>query len=527
MILPIFISMMMVMGGFFAQSTIAQDSPSGTPTTEVLEPTAEPTVVETATPSPTELPATETPTTEPTATETPVATETVPPVEETPAVEAELDPPVGLAPMSAVPDGSLLYNCAQSSETVAPGGSFTVSCLMDGSSLYNYGRVLRPSLASTNPNFIVGIVVTTQAGSTLSSLASGNSSANTQFSYPDSNAVRVTFTIYATSAAVPGFQFDATFEVCAAWAPGLLCGWLSAAGDVNITATVAGSNLVEGTHFTLACTPTTVAPTLNQSLESTCTLIALTAIGSNQLRLVNIITTLTPNPAPGWTVAIVPSTGVLSGTMPGTHVPSPLPDLTADGTYVFKVRFTPTACSAASSAPSVGVSVSLIRLVNSSPSGANVTSGVKTVSATFSPPAVSQTAQITAAPVPVSVPYNMTSAQTGTASFTARYTVSGCATWNGYAAMGPFVNADSLSSGPVPVLTSASHGLTVVSPTGSTVETKPIATISNTATHLLAGSAPGVVTTIDHTINLSYVIPANTPVGTYQSTITVSTTNAP
>lgn len=77
------------------------------------------------------------------------------------------------------------------------------------------------------------------------------------------------------------------------------------------------------------------------------------------------------------------------------------------------------------------------------------------LSAAFDAPPSEASAVLLVAPGTKRATYSMTQGQELNAEFTARFTVSGCNPWTGYAAMSPFTPASGNEALSVPVLTRA------------------------------------------------------------------------
>lgn len=282
--------------------------------------------------------------------------------------------------------------------------------------------------------------------------------------------------------------------------------------------------LVEGTHYTFSCTSLSANIAYLGTGESTCTLTFLLALDQTLtgIRLSQIGTTITGNT--GWTASLHQMNGNQLQTIPGTYNFSNQTNLTLlSPTYQFLVRLENTACSPD---PFTSISVSMgIQRVGLLSTGAVQYTPSRTLQSRLATTSGSATATVQSIGG-VTAPYRMTQSSTHTTNLVINYGVTGCGTWNGNASMGSFVRTGSPGSNPVPTLTQAEH-ISNTTPVGAIISYPGFTTIGPTSTSLIRISGPGTPITLTQTIRLTYVIPANTPVGEYTATITVSTQSGP
>lgn len=481
--------------------------------------------------APAEVPATPEPTLTPTEPSTlPTAeisagTPEIGPATPSPDATSTLNAPLQVA------DGSM-RNCSQSSLEIPPGGTVSITCdLTIGVVLLGtpIAQITRPALPG---GFTASINMVHDTRS--ESMPAGSSQAVLRMPLGltlvgGTRTARVTILINAPVGATVGARDPIRFNTCRGAATG---GCLNQPGSVEVRLSVSEVTLVDGDHYTANCTPANAnqgAIGFGEHASFDCHVSASESLGDTRLVLNDLVTTL--NGASGWAGELVNAQGDVTGTVPGVyHLQQPYTILAGES-FEWEIRLFPTACSAGDAPLTLGIRGNITPVDSSGGNpGPTITTSPRTIGAEFeSPPPGSATAILTSEPVTDPVAYSMTDEQSRSASVTAQYTVEGCDPWDGYIAMTPFAStSDEAYSGPVPELESASRGDTSQEGDGFThVSRTQITTIDATPTQVIAGTEPGIEVVVEHTINLVYTIPANTPVGTYSSTITVTISDAP
>ena len=483
------------------------------------------------------------------APETPQPTEAIPSTPEPTEVEPEIPvstpsvTPAGtpeesdnsISPMSVNPGGSLT-GCTQNpaNGNITSSQPSVIVCTLriasyGGDTSNQRGRVERPALPT---GFNASITVSGIRDGSVT-MPSGNTANVMAFTFANgSGGYRTaTVTINLTVAAnVPqNTTFNATFRSCHAVSNGSACHATSPQnGTAIVTAQVPDASiipLVEGTHYTFVCSNPTPAAYLG-TVESTCTLRMLNApLILDGIRIEQVITTITGSA--GWTTTLRnPTTGSLLASVPGTYTtPATARVSVLNPTWSFKIRMQNTACPTSDSV-NVNVSLGVRRLLLAVTGPVQYLVG-KNVQTSVNLPAQVSLNSITASAS--SVPYSMTSPRTATANLVMRYSVTGCGSWNSSARIGKFVDPANPSRTNVPVLAGATQVSTSQNPAGTvTVAVPAITTIGEADTRIATGTSPGPTTVVvNQTIQLTYTVPANVPIGTYQSTVTVTTGSGP
>lgn len=483
--------------------------------------------------TPTEVPATPEPTSAPTEsviTPSPeIPAGTPPGVSATPGVEASS---VSNEPFQD--SSGSLWNCVQSSSVITPGGSVTVRCnftisvnVVDNA----HGRVTRPNLGN---DYQASIDMEYGGRSAALGMGSEQGSASLTMGTTGlggSRTAAVTILVRAPITASTGSEFSTTFTACRVGNIFGNCYFFDPQhGSITIDLEVGELELEENTHYTAGCSvPEDQSNSAGFAGEVVirCSVTATENIGDNRfLRFNGLVTTL--NGTGGWSGQLLTIDEDPVGTVPGLYQREPAVDLNAGNSFSWLIHLTPTSCAAGSAPLSLGV-MGNITLVENGVPGTTYTSAEKTVTVNFDPPPPATShGSIISAPGLVEVPYSLEGEETASTSVKLRYTASGCEPWDGYIQMTSFTTDDENYSGQVPELESASHGDTSQSGNGFTVVTNlDFETIGESQTPILSGSPPGMEVEVEHTVNLVYRIPPNTPVGEYTSTITVTTSDAP
>ncbi len=297
----------------------------------------------------------------------------------------------------------------------------------------------------------------------------------------------------------------------------VMCG---SEAEVSLSTQVAPLQIEHGEDFDLQCLPLeSELNQLNDTHSAECSLSADSDFTGYQLRIDDIDVTIdeSSDGFSGWSVGL-------------PEHPDPPPMVDPENPYLFAINVTPVQCIAAESTPRVNVSVTVTPVLNSSEVGDSDQSPTQAVNTTFTPE-VDQTALLTAGGIPelVVVQYSLTEL-TRTTDLTMQLELSLCIPWSGYVEMTEFTKVVDDDEDPliVPIVTTFSHENTNQVPPGQTSITEStVGEIGTGGTSVLSGTAPEQQVIVNHTINLHYTIPANTPVGEYTSTITVTTSAGP
>lgn len=459
----------------------------------------------------------------------------------TPTSESGVQGTGMISPLDIAPGTGALQGCGPTIDIIYPGQSIEFSCLLDFSSLTTglldlalVGQVNRSDFVGTSANFDASISIRLDLlgidlGLLLvSQLPYGSSPGAAQVTLPlaaiagiDLTSVQVDFSIKATRA-VPGDTFSTTFTACRKTSVlALLQSCTGQHGSVSVSLNVPAEEPISGTHYNFSCEPAQHSDlALNVTGESICTLSAGTGLGTKSVRVDQITAALDAVPD-GWSVSITDlSDEALINSVPGSWSYSiNHPVVTSNfGVFQFKVKMIPMTCTAEPTGPNVGVSLKLMLLEGAQQLGlGSLTSDEIGTSASFD--ATTTTSVTITSPGDVDYPYSMTTSRAGIeAEFGIHLSVSGCEAWSVDATIDPFVkDGDMDYAGLIPVITEAQHNTDPISIPGTFQ--------LDSATTTGAGGTYN--DEIDHTINLVYTIPANTPVGTYTSTITVTVSDAP
>lgn len=406
-------------------------------------------------------------------------------------------------------------NCSQDTEVMIPNGTITVSCEYFASPGNNGNHnfyVIRPQL----PHSVQASVSATWNTTTSNMpIGSGPATISVLSTTGQTNRILNVTIIFAIPSTIsPGVDVLTTFVGC-------FESTTSNCRDLGITMYSEGVpdlELAENTHYTFACTPTQLIASLNVPVESTCTVTALTSLGTGQgIRADSIVSTFT---VPGWDASITDTGGTPLDDVPGTYSPSVPPLLTAGESYSFKVVLMALACTSDTSAP-VGLRVALTPVMSNAPNGPQVTSGIKTVTAGLSWTEQAFGVAITEIHDPIVEGYSG-SDRTRVGDLTVVYSGSGCGTWYATAHFGEFSRKDSHIS-PVPVLDSAIPGDRSDPPTTDVDENANFDMVDDTLLLTITNTDDSNVD-VTQKIDLDYRIPGGTLVGTYKATITVTAT---
>lgn len=481
-------------------------------------------------------------------------------VEPTPTVEPETPEPTEpdgtpdtkpeesgiFTPQGVIDVDDNLSECKQSEETVFPTGSYTINCTYEFTMLVGIGsmvEVTRPDL----PDGFTSSVKVSYGRDTVVELGHDDPE--------DTIQVRVGLVLLITN-----YEVDLAFEIKAAAgsytsAGKVTLGPFSACrkaievgGIISTTCEQAGSvfseievvqyPLSDEEYPDLSCTdaePESVS--LDAVAISNCEVTVGTDVAPLELQLNEIVINL-DDQAVGWSSSLA-------------NLDAQLPvQLPAGKSFQFQVGLTPTSCAAGDFDPTAYLYLNLTPMLDGEPIGNPVNAPRnELVSTRFDPPPPSENAVISSVKDPNHpVPYNMTSVETRNGSFTLKSTVGGCVLNPDSESYEPYEGATFITMSEfewvqselgtqqppvgsnVPHLIRNSHG---ISNADDGMLVTEIAfgdtTIFNDQPTLIltTSSETGGLKSVEHTINLEYTIPANTPVGEYTSTITVTTSAGP
>ena len=267
---------------------------------------------------------------------------------------------------------------------------------------------------------------------------------------------------------------------------------------VESTSTLSASRAVATTDFSLSCTPASSTVSVPGQQTISCSLNAI-------------------NIAPAATVAVtvpalVPPTGWSVST------PSPATGSVTQGVpFLFSFALSST-CNASTSAQQVTVSTNLTFRTQAL-AGPSTTVSI----ARFATTNVS--AAITGSSLSWSRVYSMSSYPVTSGSLTYSVQATGCAGWNINVAASPFVYSGTGYGTDFP---SSNFSLTGASLPNATGLSTPVTVGTlDTPRKVLAASPNNGIGTFSQTLNLNLSIPANTVVGTYTSTVTITAASGP
>lgn len=456
--------------------------------TPILEPTPTPTAQLTATPESTDL-----------QVATPGAT--------------TLEPSSMISPQAVTPTGDVI--CGAKSNALMPGKSTTVQCSIS----FTTAIGLLPTIRTVRPNLPTGYtasITMTEVGNASGTVTMhpGNRSANLNLTLAllevnTTTTLMIDITVNTPADAALYSQFNATFNVCDVMAL-LLCPGL---GGVSFSETVMREIVLEeGANYNFICTLSGSPVVLGGTSLADCQIDEVTGIGTAAMVIHEISSTM--DGVSGWDVAFTDTSG-------SPLIVDPTNEryrLVSNETFSFQVRLTPTSCAPA---PPLSVNVHLIpESMVGNVVGNPHTATDSDLELSYNAPEITASAPITGLDDVKNVPYSLTTTVVSDGvSFSFPLSVSGCGVWYSSVQMDPFVkDGDSTHVGPVPEVTNVTHNSSAISPSA----------LEN-GLPLGNGSDPGtsLVLVSNHSFDLVYTIPANTPVGTYTSTITVTTSDAP
>lgn len=251
---------------------------------------------------------------------------------------------------------------------------------------------------------------------------------------------------------------------------------------------------------------------------ATCTITAKAALGASSLAIRSITV---PAPSAGWAMTTTPAGTIADGV---TTI-SPGITLRAGQEWSFSIQLSP-ACTAPDAAGLLAIT-SKVANSNGAAASVDVAGPGLAWTATATTPPTSVQASAVSGPMHLS----FTSAfedQVANGEFRYRVVAAGCAAWEVSVPAGDFRAADSgatiaagnlrLVSNAVPVIESGDRDGVVAPPAMGGLGTP------RRAMAVPAGERQGVY---EQTIGIVLTLPANTPPGTYTSTITITTGVAP
>ena len=480
------------------------------PTEEPVPPTEEPLPTEVEVPTveilPTEviLP-TEEPTPTPLSTEAPTATPSPTP-SPTPAGTPK---PSRVGPLNVTPGTSNLSRCKmnESTDVIQPGGMISGSCTFSQPSGSWYARF---ELDSVTPGWKARI----KADSEDTGMVSG--STRIRINLDSGSTVDVEFWLQAPDTAVASTSGAMKFTArgCAFSS----CFGAGAAGNSGLTASITP---LGPDDMSMICTPASPISIQRASSRTfSCSIQALS--GLNQTSLVVRSVTIPAAPA-GWTMTTSPAGTAGAGgaiTIPVNQ------SLAAGSAYGFSVTLSP-GCSAANSANFT--ITSLVANTNGSSTSSNVAG--PTIAYRANAPAASQT--VSANVLSSNLDWSFTSEfepQTASGQITYQVTGSGCSGWNVTTSASPFTY-----TGPAPGTSIPANNLTLTStgaPTAVSGSTSNVSATSSSgglaAPRKVLQAQPGSGNgTYQQSLGIGFTLPGSTNVGSYKSTITVTTAAAP
>ncbi len=256
--------------------------------------------------------------------------------------------------------------------------------------------------------------------------------------------------------------------------------------------------LVTTADFRLACAPASSTVSVPGTQVITCDLSA-PAIASTASVNVTV-----PNPTlpAGWTAsAPSPASGAVTQAAP----------------FRFSLTLT-SSCSAStiSQTLTIGTNLSMRGTAVAGP-----TAGVGIARS----PVTTVTAVITGSTLTWTRPYSLTSYPSNTGSITYTVQATGCGGWNVSVVASPYAYTGTSVSGPIPASNLTLTGSSI--PGGSGLS-RPVTTGAlDRPLKVLSASPTNGIGAFTQSLDLNLFIPAGTPIGTYRSTLTVSTAVGP
>jgi hypothetical protein len=477
--------------------------PTAVPT---LVPTGVPTAVQTAVPTlaptavptqvlPTAVPPTLAPTVMPTSapTNTPAPTSTVAP---TPTTTPRL-----IAPASIGPGTGVVTGCTQNgSDVLQPGGTLSATC-----------SFTRPN----NHTAVFTIGAPSGAGWQVQVSSGGTSSSLSPYPVTYTAPLEVnTFTVLLTapdSGGVPGAMVTSLISLQTCNQGGQQC----ATGSTTISASLSTVDLSKVTMTCDPASPLSIVRTGRGTLGCTVRNSGTTSV---MLRSVRV-----PAPSAGWSVTTTP---VASPAPDGSVTISPNQILATGQTWTFSLALAP-ACTAVSNG-SWSIT-SRIAPMSGSTAGPEVGGPGVTYAANTSNPAQTVTTSL----VSTSLRWLFTASfeeQTAVGALTYRVTGAGCSGWSTSVSAGPFTYTGTARSSEIPA-----NSLVMTNMTAPTVISGSGTGVAGTAqtgglgtTRKLISASPGSGNgTYEQQLEITMTLPAGSTVGTYKSTITITTAAAP
>lgn len=470
--------------------------PTGVPGT-VPEPTVVPTVIPTA-------PPTLIPTIAPTATAAPPSPTAVPTAAPLPTPA----PSIGI--MSIDPGTGDITGCTQSgSDQLQPGGTVTSTC--------QFSR-----FGSHPADFTVGAPTSTVSGAAsgwqiqLSFGAVGTGWVSTQTTYrAPADATSFTVSLRAPgTGGVPGATVTSRIDLQSC-NPGGSC-------QTGTTTKSAQIVRIDLGRVTMSCTPASPAAIVRlQSRVVTCTVRVPTDIGATTSVAIRSVTI--PAAPSGWGVVTSP-TGTTNAN--GSVTISPNRMLGAGQAWSFTLTLAP-ACTASSSGS--WAITSRIAPVVGGVSYTEVAGPSVTYTATATTPVQTTFASLVSSTLDWSLPFALTS-QTASGTLTYRVTGAGCSGWSVSVAARPFTYTGSAPGSSIPannVTLTTARPPSVISGNGTGVATTGATGGLGTARKVISAQSGAGNGTFQQVLDVSVTIPAAANIGTYRSTVTITTAAAP